>query len=169
MIIQKKKLIEFYDSVNKYPTKNELKRLADEYDTCTKNIRIFFQNRRQRNKINDEDIINYEDKKIIHDQYIESIYDYHETNIILDQFEKEDIKLKYLNLEYNKLNNINFLLEYIDNLYTVNYDYIVNLDIDENLIFGYVINLNFEYVYYSSIIDKITDDNISNILDIIIK
>lgn len=167
----KKKLIEYYDSVNKFPTKNELKKLADEFETHTKNIRIFFQNKRQRSKIKEQDMINFEDKLIIDDEYIESIYDYHETNIILDQFEKEDkeMELKYLNLEYNKLNNINFFLEYIDYLYKIKFDYIANLNMDEQLTYRYIIYLNLEYVSNLSIIDKITDEYISNILDIIIK
>lgn len=167
----KQQLIEYYDYVNKCPTKDELEKLAYQFETHTKNIRTFFQNRRQRSKIKETDIINFENKLFIDDEYIDSIYDYHETNIILNQFEEEnnEIELKYLNIEYNKLHYLNIFSEQIDNSYKINYDYIVNLNIEEELKFTYIKNLNLEYISNLSLIEKITDIYISNILDIIIK
>lgn len=170
----KQQLIEYYDSVNKCPTKDELEKLAYQFETHTKNIRIFFQNRRQRSKIKETDMINFENKLLIDDKYIESIYDHHETNIILNQFEKEEeenneMELKYLNSEYNKLHYLNIFSEQIDNSYKINFDYIVCLNIEEELKLGYIINLNLEYVCNLSLIEKITDIYISNILDIITK
>lgn len=168
----KEKLIEYYNSVNKYPDRNELEKLADQFETFTKNIKTFFQNRRQRSKIKqEEDTINFEDKLIIDDEYIESIYDYHETNIILNQFEKEDneIDFKYLNLEYNKLYYLNYFSEELDNLYKLKFDYIASYDIDDESKLEYIKKLNLEYVHNLSIIEKNIDKYISNILDIIIK
>ena len=45
----KEKLIEYYNSVNKYPDRNELEKLADQFETFTTNIKTFFQNNHQQN------------------------------------------------------------------------------------------------------------------------
>ena len=41
-------LIDYFNNVTKFPTKIELKYLADKFGVKIRQIRIFFQNRRQR-------------------------------------------------------------------------------------------------------------------------
>ena len=166
----KERLVKYYDIINKYPSQNELKMLSDQFEICIKNIKTFFQNRRQRSKINNRDIINFEDKLNIDDKYIESVYDYHETNIILEQFEKndEDIQLNKLNLEYNELHYISIFSEQLENLYKIKFDYIADFNIIDELKFEYLKKLNLEYIRNFSILEKNIDKYISNILDIII-
>ena len=172
----KEKLIEYYNT-NKYPNQNELKILSDHFDTSIKKIKTFFQNRRQRSKINKEDGINFEDKLYIDDEYIESVYDYHEENIILQQFYELDeldeldkeLQFRDLKLEYNELHYISIFSKSLDDLYKIKFKYIVNLNLDDELKLEHISRLNLEYIQNYSIIKKNVDKYLFNILNTIIK
>ena len=73
-------LIEYYENISKYPTKEQLIVLSNKFNVTIKNIKTFFQNRRQRNLENtcykkSETYENYENNK----QEIFNLIEYHKN------------------------------------------------------------------------------------------
>lgn len=137
----KEYLINYYENINKYPTSYEINQLSNQFNVTDKNIKIFFQNRRQRNK-----------KDIIDNKFEDDLYNLYENNIINKQFEKENeqILFKKSNLDYKKLCKIYILSIILKNLFYSQ--------------FNYIMNLNFSYFLIETNPDFYTDNEILNLL-----
>ena len=103
-------LIEYYENISKYPTKEELIVLSNKFNVTIKNIKTFFQNRRQRNLENTcykkfETFENYENNK----QEIFNLIEYYKNLRIVYPLAKlptfEHFLSLQLQLETNVLRN----------------------------------------------------------------
>jgi hypothetical protein len=155
--LTRKHLIQYYENVNKFPNIQEITMLANKFNVTNRNIRVFFQNRRQRsidikspilkteimlgNKINFGNNIDFTEVSLISNEQIDDyLNEINEENIILEHFKKEDSEIifKSMNLEYNKLYKIYILSVALKKLFNKDYDYITNL----NLAYYYIENMS---------------------------
>lgn len=95
-------LIDYYENVNKFPKKDEVETLSKKYDIPDRNVKVFFQNRRQRSFERFDNTIDSNKSDIISNYFKEQEQ---------KQFNNEFLELEAINIELfsfiQEFNNFN--------------------------------------------------------------